>query len=81
METFSPVAKIVSVRVLIALALTKDWPLHQLDINNSFLHGDLDEEVYMNLPLVYHRKRESNFATPLVCKLVKSFYGLKRASR
>ena len=43
LENFSPVVKIVSVRVLIALASAKGWPLHQLDINNSFLHGDLEE--------------------------------------
>ena len=55
-ETFSPVAKTVSVRVLIDLASTIGWPLYQLDINNAFLHGDLDEEVYMDLPLVFTAK-------------------------
>ena len=49
-DTFSLVAKMVSVRIFISMAATYNWDLHQLDIKNVFLHGDLQEEVYMEQP-------------------------------
>jgi hypothetical protein len=49
-ETFAPVAKINTVRMLVSCATNFGWPLHQLDVKNSFLHGDLQEEVYMEIP-------------------------------
>lgn len=49
-DSFSVVAKLVTVRIFLALVVANSWPLHQLDINNVFLHGSLDEEVYMNAP-------------------------------
>ena len=49
-DTFSPIAKLTSVHLFISLVASYDWDLHQLDIKNAFLHGDLQEEVYMEQP-------------------------------
>ncbi|GJY65019.1 putative RNA-directed DNA polymerase [Tanacetum coccineum] len=75
-ETFSPVIKMSTVRCIIAIVVTNSWTLYQLDINNSFLYGDLHENVYMTLPDGYND--ENKFK---VCKLNKSLYGLKQAPR
>lgn len=75
-ETFTPVAKMVTVRTVMTVAASCHWELHQMDIDNSFLHGDLHEEVYMHLPPGY-----SSSSPGKVCRLLQSLYGLRQAPR
>ena len=49
-ETFAPTTKMVTVRTFLVVVAAKNWNLHQMDVQNAFLHGDLDEEVYMKMP-------------------------------
>ncbi|RVW17578.1 Retrovirus-related Pol polyprotein from transposon RE1 [Vitis vinifera] len=76
-ETFAPVAKLNTIRVLLSLAANLDWPLHQFDIKNAFLNRELEEEVFMMLPPGFCKEEEET----RVCKLKKSLYGLKQSPR
>jgi hypothetical protein len=75
-ETFAPVAKMNSIRVLLSIAANLGWPLQQFDVKNAFLHGDL-EEVYMEIP----PGLEDSSSVGKVCKLKKALYGLKQSPR
>ncbi|RVX15740.1 Retrovirus-related Pol polyprotein from transposon RE1 [Vitis vinifera] len=70
-------ARLVARGILLSLAVNQDWCLQQLDIKNAFLNGDLEEEVYMEIPPGF----EESMAKNQVCKLQKSLYGLKQSPR
>lgn len=76
-QTFSPVVKPATIRTVLHLAATRRWPVHQLDVKNAFLHGDLAERVYCHQPAGFVDTHHPDH----VCLLVKSLYGLKQAPR
>jgi hypothetical protein len=74
-ETFAPVARLSSVRTLLAVAASRQWQLFQMDVKNAFLNGDLSEEVYMQPPPGLSHPPDK------VCRLRRALYGLKQAPR
>jgi hypothetical protein len=76
-EIFSPVVKMSSIRVVLSLAASLDLEIEQMDVKTAFLHGDLEEEIYMEQPEGFRVKGKEDY----VCQLKKSLYGLKQAPR
>ena len=72
-EIFSPIYKMTSIKTILSLVAAEDLHLEQLDVRTTFLHGNLEEEIYMQQPQGYEVKGKEK----LVCRLKKSLYGLK----
>jgi transposase InsO family protein len=75
-ETFSPVARFETVRLLLSIAALEDWEIEALDVKTAFLFGELDEEIYMEQPEGFVKKGQEK----KVCRLLKAIYGLKQAA-
>ena len=77
-EIFSPIVKMTTLRLLLGVVATEDLMLEQLDVKTTFLHGDLEEDIYMSQPVGFWVTREKSH---LVCRLKKNLYSLKQAWR
>jgi hypothetical protein len=75
-ETHSPVAKMKSIKLVLSLVAHYDLELYQIDFDTAFLNADVEEDIYMEQPEGFHKD-----SADVVCKLIKSIYGLKQASR
>lgn len=74
-ETFAPISKMNSIKILLSLTVNLDWTLHQFDVRNAFLQGNLEEEIYLDVPPGF----KNLFNKRRVCKPKKSLYGLKQS--
>ena len=74
-EIFTPIENMDSIQLALDIVAAKGWEVHQMDVQNAFLHGDLSKEIYMEQPQGFMQK------SSLVCRLKKSLYGLKQALR
>ena len=72
-ETFSPVVRFTSIRLILSIVAKLDLELHQMDVKTVFLNGELEEEIYIEQPIGFVKKGEEN----KVCRLQRSIYGLK----
>ena len=76
-EVFTPVARLDTIRIILALAANRGWQVHHLDVKTAFLNGELEEEVYVAQPEGYVEKGKEK----MVLKLSKALYGLRQAPR
>ena len=83
-ETFAPVAKFTTLRLLLALSCENDWEIEGMDVKTGFLNGELEEEIYMEIPegvAIAVNKQRGGYNRPLAYRLIKSMYGLKQSPR
>jgi len=78
LETYAPVAKLTTYRIIFALAALEQWEIHGMDVITAFLLGKLTEEIFMTQPEGFERQ---GMKAKMVCRLLRSLYGLKQASR
>jgi hypothetical protein len=74
-DTFSLVVKAATIRIVLSIVVSQVWSLRQLDVQNAFLHGVLEEDVYIRWPPGFEDKKHPHY----ICKLDKALYGLKQA--